>query len=57
LCVKYCKKQGKDFIDVKPSDELLIAIESFGQINSKDIFEKSVEILKKNLNEFSKGIK
>ena len=57
LCVEYCKKQGKDFIDVKPSDELLIAIESFGQINSRDIFEKSVEILKKNLNEFSKGIK
>ena len=38
-------------------DELIISIESFGQIDVKDIFKKSIVALKKDLAEVSKKIK
>jgi DNA-directed RNA polymerase subunit D len=56
-CVEFCKKQNKDVIKIIPTNELLITIESFGQIDIKDIFKKSVEILIKDLSKIEKKIK
>lgn len=56
VCEGLCEKEGKD-IEVKPGKELIISIESFGQMNVKDIFTKSVEVLKKELEDFAKKIK
>lgn len=57
LCVEFCEKQGKNFVEVAPTDELIITIESFGQMDSKEIFEKAINMLKKNLEDFTKKIK
>jgi len=43
--------------DVQVKDELIITVESFGQMDVKDIFEKSVSMLKKDLAEVSKELK
>ncbi len=49
----------KDFkgITIMPTDELVFVIESWGQIDAKDIFLESVKSLKNNLAELSKKIK
>ena len=57
VCIETCKKQGKDSIQLIPTNELLITLESFGQLSVKEIFKKSIEILKKDLKEVSKKIK
>jgi len=57
LCLEYSQKQGKDFVEVIPSEDLVLTIESFGQISEKEVFEKSIAVLKKDLEEFSKQIK
>jgi DNA-directed RNA polymerase subunit D len=46
---KYNKK-----IDVKPTGEMIISLESFGQIDAKSIFSKAIEALKKDLGELGK---
>ena len=56
VCEGLSEKEGKD-VEIKPMKDLVISIESFGQINVKDIFNKSVEVLKKELEEFAKKIK
>lgn len=55
-CVELCKKMGKNSIELSPTGELVITIESFGQISTEDIFKKSIETLKKDLKEVSKKI-
>ncbi len=55
-CVDLCKKQGKDSIKIIPTKDLLITVESFGQIDSEEIFKKSIEILKKDLETIGKKI-
>ncbi|MFW6283670.1 MAG: DNA-directed RNA polymerase subunit D, partial [Minisyncoccales bacterium] len=45
-CIDYCKKNKKDSIKITPTNELLITIESFGQMDIKDIFKESIEVLK-----------
>lgn len=57
LCLEKCQKKGKNAIKITPTKELLIKIESFGQIEPADILKKSMDILKKDLNEVSKEIK
>jgi DNA-directed RNA polymerase subunit D len=42
---------------IKDSEELLLFIESYGQINAEDLFKKAVEKFTDNLNEFEKSIK
>lgn len=42
---------------IKDSDEMLFVIESYGQMDAKDIFIKAVEALEDNLDEFEKLIK
>ncbi len=55
ICEGICDKEGKE-MEVKPTKELVITIESFGQIGVKDIFTKAVDALKNELNEFSKKL-
>jgi DNA-directed RNA polymerase subunit D len=42
-------KEGKTQIEIIPSDELIITVESFGQMDPEDMFKKSIEALKKDL--------
>jgi len=56
-CVEECKKQGKNAIQIKPSKEILVTIESFGQLECKRIFTEAINSLNKNLKEVLKGIK
>jgi DNA-directed RNA polymerase subunit D len=51
LAEEYKKK-----IEVKTTKEIIISLESFGQIDAKSIFTKSVEALKKDLSELGKKL-
>ena len=42
---------------VKDADELIFVIESFGQMDAKDIFLKALDVLEENLDEFEKALK
>jgi len=55
VCVETCKKKGKDAIKIKPSEELVFFVESFGQMDAKDIFIEAVKALKSNLKEAEKA--
>jgi DNA-directed RNA polymerase subunit D len=57
LCLEKCEIKGKDLIKITPEKELLITIESFGQIDASEILKKSIEFLKKDLNDISKELK
>ena len=48
ICEGFAEKTGKK-IEMKPTGELIISLESFGQIDAKSIFTKSIEALKKDL--------
>jgi DNA-directed RNA polymerase subunit D len=56
VCVDFAKKQKKECIKIEPSKELLITIESFGQLTPEDIFKNSIEVLKQDLEDVSKYI-
>lgn len=56
-CVEFCKKQGKNSITLSLTKELAVTIESFGQIDSKEILVQSIAVLKKDLAEVSKKVK
>jgi len=55
-CIEFCKKNGKDSIEIVPTKELLVTIESFGQLNVEEVFKKSIDVLKKDLAELSKKL-
>lgn len=48
--------RNKKNIEVKNSNELIINVESFGQLPVDDVFKESLKILKKELNDFAKKI-
>ncbi len=56
-CIEVCRRYKKDSVKLVPTKELVITLESFGQLGVEEIFKKSVEILKKDLAEVSKKIK
>ena len=56
-CVEKCVKKGKHSINLTPTKDLIITLESFGQLDIKEIFKESIDILKKDLAEVSKKIK
>jgi len=56
-CIEVCRKHKKDSVKLVPTKELVITLESFGQLSVEEIFKKAVEILKKDLAEVSKKIK
>lgn len=55
MCAEKCKEKGKDAITIKPSSELVFFIESWGQMDSKDIFIEAVKALKENLKQVEKA--
>ncbi|MBU4308524.1 MAG: DNA-directed RNA polymerase subunit D [Nanoarchaeota archaeon] len=55
-CEEVCVKKNKD-IEINKTGELIISIESFGQMNVEDILKKSTEALKKDLAELGKKLK
>lgn len=42
-------KEGKTQIEIIPTNDLIITVESFGQMDAEDIFKKSIDALKKDL--------
>lgn len=56
VCEEISKRNKKE-IEVNPTGKVVINLESFGQFEVKDIFKKSVDALKKDLNEVSKKLK
>lgn len=57
MCIDFCKKQGKESVKITPTDELIITVESFGQMKTEDILVSSIGILKKDLEEVNKKLK
>lgn len=55
FCEGIAIKTGKK-AEIKDEENLIIKIESFGQIETKEIFKKSLEILKKDLAQIAKKI-
>ncbi|MBI3623823.1 DNA-directed RNA polymerase subunit D [Candidatus Pacearchaeota archaeon] len=56
ILAERCKKNGKDSIKITPTEELVINIESFGQMPPEDIFKKAIDELKKDISSLSKQI-
>lgn len=57
VCLEFCGKKKKDSIKITPTKDLMITIESFGQLNTEDMIQKSIEVLKKDLADVGKGLK
>ncbi len=55
-CEFICEKNNKPPEIIK-TNELIISLESFGQIDSENIFKKAVNVLKKDLTELEKKLK
>ena len=55
VCEGICESAGKK-AETEFKEELIITIESFGQIDSKEIFDKAIVELKKDLNDTVKKI-
>ncbi|OYT36167.1 DNA-directed RNA polymerase subunit D [Candidatus Pacearchaeota archaeon ex4484_71] len=55
FCEGISLKEGKK-AEVKDTNNLIISVESFGQLEPKEIFKKSLEILKKDLGKIAKKI-
>lgn len=55
ICEGVCEKEGKE-IETKPTKDLIISIESFGQIKTGEMFKKAVEIMQKDLDEVARKI-
>jgi DNA-directed RNA polymerase subunit D len=56
-CIEACRKMGKSSIELIPTGELVITVESFGQIDEEDIFKRAIELLKEDLKEAEKKLK
>ena len=55
-CTEETRKLGKNAIKITPAKELVFTIESFGQMDVKDIFKEAIKELKKDLGVVSKHI-
>ncbi len=56
VCAGIAEREG-DKPEIKENSELIIKLESFGQISSEAIFEKSIDELRKDLEDVSKKLK
>lgn len=56
VCEGICEKEGET-CDIILLNDLVVTIESFGQMDVKSIFKQSVDILKKDLKDISKLLK
>ena len=55
--VEIRKKEGKEIVRVHPGEELVIEVESFGQISAKEIFLDSIKELRERLEQAIKDLK
>ncbi|MFC1710694.1 DNA-directed RNA polymerase subunit D [Nanoarchaeota archaeon] len=55
VCEGICREKGKR-AETKVSDDLIITLESFGQLDVKDIVKATIDALKKDLTLVSKAI-
>ena len=55
-CTDFCIKAGKNSVELIPTEELAITVESFGQISEEEIFKKAIESLKDDLKEIAKKV-
>jgi DNA-directed RNA polymerase subunit D len=55
VCEGICQRHGKK-TEVNPKKELIISLESFGQVEVEEMFRQSIEVLKKDLAAISKKI-
>jgi DNA-directed RNA polymerase subunit D len=55
ICEEICREEGKK-LEIIPRDELIITIESFGQLDINEIFKRTISSLKKDLEFVSKKI-
>jgi DNA-directed RNA polymerase subunit D len=55
-CTDFCRKMKKDSIEITPTKELIITVESFGQIDEEEIFKRALDVLKDDLKEVAKKI-
>ncbi|VVB82218.1 DNA-directed RNA polymerase subunit D [uncultured archaeon] len=55
-CTDLCTKMGKKSIELTPTNELVLTVESFGQMDEEEIFKKAIESLKDDLEEVTKKI-
>jgi len=56
ICEGICNKYGKK-AEIFFKDELIITLESFGQLSVEEIFKRSIETLKKDLKDVSNKLK
>lgn len=56
ICEEISLEHGKK-PELEPKNDLIITLESFGQMGAEDIFINAVETLKKDLSEISKKVK
>jgi len=56
-CIECLIKKKKESIKLIPTNELMITLESFGQIEIKEMIKKSIEELKKDLSDITKKVK
>lgn len=54
-CVEKCKEEGSDAIKIKPSKEIVFFIESWQQIEAKDMLTGAIDALKDNLKQVVKA--
>lgn len=57
VCVEACKQEGKNAIKINKDENLIFFIESWGQIEAKEIFIKSITALNENLKALSKQVR
>lgn len=55
-CTGLCERDKEEF-SVKDTDEIVFNLETYGQLKVEDVFKQSIEILKKDLKDFSKEFK
>jgi DNA-directed RNA polymerase subunit D len=55
ICEEICREEGKK-LEIIPQNELIITVESFGQIDVNEIFKKAISYLEKDLEFVSKKI-
>ncbi len=53
---EYCQKQGKEYVKIEQNGEMIITLESYGQIPVEDIFKEAIEALKSDLEEVKKKV-
>lgn len=56
ICEEICREKERK-LEITPKNEVIITIESFGQMDVNEIFKKSIENLKKDLQEIPKKLK